>query len=219
MDAGPWARRKCALGRYLEHRDATSALWARGSRFSRTDTAAIAYTSMGGSQVRVRLSNAFGQSVMNIGAVSIALQGNGSAIMPELDRVLMFRRKSIFRHDGSWCIPPERLREFRGARAAFAGDQHFRSELRRRAYIAFWGQQTNTFLRSGISPSQPACQWSSPTSALSRVGSRSALRRGTSWTTSRCRCQQTSHSKALLRVNQWPGLPLRGHGHGTNSDR
>lgn len=50
----------------------------------------IVFTSIGGQQVRVRLSNAFGKAPVNIGAARIALHGGGAAIVPGSDRALTF---------------------------------------------------------------------------------------------------------------------------------
>ncbi|HTW73326.1 MAG TPA: SGNH/GDSL hydrolase family protein [Steroidobacteraceae bacterium] len=50
----------------------------------------IVRTSIGGSRVRVQLSNAFGAAPLPIGAAHIALSGAGSAIVAASDRVLTF---------------------------------------------------------------------------------------------------------------------------------
>lgn len=50
----------------------------------------IARTSIGGSRVRVRLSNAFGASAVALGAAHIALRAAGSAVVPGTDRALTF---------------------------------------------------------------------------------------------------------------------------------
>jgi len=50
----------------------------------------IAHTSIGGEQVRVRLSNFYGRSGLVIGAAHVALSAGGSAIVPGSDRALMF---------------------------------------------------------------------------------------------------------------------------------
>jgi len=50
----------------------------------------IVHTSIGGSQVRVRLSNTFGSDSLAIGAAHIAFHGNGAAIVKGTDRVLTF---------------------------------------------------------------------------------------------------------------------------------
>jgi GDSL-like Lipase/Acylhydrolase len=49
----------------------------------------IVHTSVGGNQVRVRLST-FGASALVIGAARIALRESGAAILPETDRTLTF---------------------------------------------------------------------------------------------------------------------------------
>ncbi len=50
----------------------------------------IVHTSMGGNMVRVRLSNAYGKQAVEIGAAHIGVQGSGSSILANSDRVLMF---------------------------------------------------------------------------------------------------------------------------------
>jgi lysophospholipase L1-like esterase len=50
----------------------------------------IVHTSIGGKQLRVRLSNAFGKQKVEIGAVHVAVHGAGSAITPGTDRVVTF---------------------------------------------------------------------------------------------------------------------------------
>jgi hypothetical protein len=50
----------------------------------------IAHTTLGGQEVRVRLSNAFGTQPLAIGAAHVALRGEGAAIVPGSDRALTF---------------------------------------------------------------------------------------------------------------------------------
>jgi lysophospholipase L1-like esterase len=50
----------------------------------------IVHTSLGGRRVRVRLSNAYGQSPLAIGAAHVALSAGGPAIVPGTDRALTF---------------------------------------------------------------------------------------------------------------------------------
>ncbi len=50
----------------------------------------IVRTSIGGPQVRVQLSNAFGAAPLHVAAAHIALSAGGSAIMPATDRTLTF---------------------------------------------------------------------------------------------------------------------------------
>lgn len=59
----------------------------------------IVHTSIGGDQVRVRLST-YGQSALTIGAAHIALRASGAAIVPESDRPLKFGGEA------SITIPP-----------------------------------------------------------------------------------------------------------------
>jgi len=54
----------------------------------------IVRTSVGGSAVRVQLSNAFGPAPLPIGAVHIALQDKGSSIVPSSDHPLTFSGQS-----------------------------------------------------------------------------------------------------------------------------
>lgn len=50
----------------------------------------IVHTSIGGDQVRVRLTNLFGEQPLQIGAAHIALRDADDAIVPDSDRVLTF---------------------------------------------------------------------------------------------------------------------------------
>jgi lysophospholipase L1-like esterase len=60
----------------------------------------ILHTSIGGSGVRVLLSNTFGTQPLVVGAVHVAIRDSGPAIVPESDRVLTFSGES------SITIPP-----------------------------------------------------------------------------------------------------------------
>ena len=53
----------------------------------------IVHTSVGGSQVRVRISNTFGSAPLVIGAAHVAVTSSGSSIVPGTDRVLTFGGK------------------------------------------------------------------------------------------------------------------------------
>ena len=63
----------------------------------------IARVSIGGEQIRVRLSNAFGTVPVAIGAAHIALAGKGAAILPGTDRALTFSGEKSF------TIPPSAM--------------------------------------------------------------------------------------------------------------
>ncbi len=63
----------------------------------------IVHTSIGGSSVRVRLSNAYGKQTVDIGAAHIALRAKGHEITPGSDRVLTFGGRP------SVSIPPNAL--------------------------------------------------------------------------------------------------------------
>ena len=52
----------------------------------------IAHVSLGGDQVRVRISNAFGSMPLTIGAAHVALQDTAASIVPNSDRALTFSR-------------------------------------------------------------------------------------------------------------------------------
>jgi lysophospholipase L1-like esterase len=54
----------------------------------------IARTSIGGSSVRIRLSNALGAGLVAIGAAHIGVRGDGSAVAPGTDRILTFSGKA-----------------------------------------------------------------------------------------------------------------------------
>ncbi len=60
----------------------------------------IVYTSAGGSQVQVRLSNVFSNQPLMVGRVDIAVEKSGAALTPNTDHVLRFGGKS------SITIPP-----------------------------------------------------------------------------------------------------------------
>jgi lysophospholipase L1-like esterase len=63
----------------------------------------IVRASIGGSSVRVRISNAYGTNPLTVGAAHIALHDKGSSIIPGSDRALTFSRKDSF------VIPPGAL--------------------------------------------------------------------------------------------------------------
>lgn len=63
----------------------------------------IVYASLGGESVRVRLSNAFGTSAVEMGAAHIALRGDGAAVKAGSDRVLTFSGRT------SVTIPPNAI--------------------------------------------------------------------------------------------------------------
>jgi lysophospholipase L1-like esterase len=54
----------------------------------------IAFTTAGGSWVRVRLSNAFGAQPLQVGAASVAIAGTGAAVVPGSTRALRFGGRS-----------------------------------------------------------------------------------------------------------------------------
>ena len=54
----------------------------------------IAHTSIGGAQVRLRLSNVYGKQQVEIGAVHVALRGAGSAIAAGSNRAVTFSRRA-----------------------------------------------------------------------------------------------------------------------------
>jgi lysophospholipase L1-like esterase len=71
--------------------------------FSNQTVRLIVHTSIGGDEVRVRLSNAFGTDSLVIGAAHIAIHSKGPEIVQGTDRVLMFSGA------GSTTIPPGAL--------------------------------------------------------------------------------------------------------------
>ena len=64
------------------------------NQFSNQTIRLITHTSLGGSFVRVRLSNELGGDALNIGAARIALRDQGANIVPGTDRVLTFSRRT-----------------------------------------------------------------------------------------------------------------------------
>ena len=71
-----------------------------GLLFDRQTLREIVHTSIAGSMVRVRLSNAYGPSTLEIGAAHLALRQKDSAIVPGSDRALTFSGRSAV------AIPP-----------------------------------------------------------------------------------------------------------------
>ncbi len=65
---------------------------ATPAQFDNQTVRQIVYISVGGSQLRVRLSNEYGNKPLVVGSTHVALQlpGNGAAIVPGSDRVLTF---------------------------------------------------------------------------------------------------------------------------------
>jgi lysophospholipase L1-like esterase len=76
---------------------------AQASSFHDQTVRMIVHTSIGGSRVRVELSNAYGTAPLMIGAAHVALHVQGGAIMPSSDRALTFGGKPSF------SIPPGAL--------------------------------------------------------------------------------------------------------------
>src|SRR5215469_7437229 len=69
-------------------------------QFENETLRAIVRTSIGGKQVRVRLSNTFGTQPLLVGAAHVAIAGEGASIEVASDRVLTFSGNS------SITIPP-----------------------------------------------------------------------------------------------------------------
>ncbi|MGB6483423.1 MAG: SGNH/GDSL hydrolase family protein [Candidatus Acidiferrales bacterium] len=68
--------------------------------FSNQTVRMIVRASIGGEELRVRFSNAFGSAAVTLGDAHIALAGKGSAILPGTDRTLTFSGQPSF------TIPP-----------------------------------------------------------------------------------------------------------------
>lgn len=71
--------------------------------FSNQTIREIVHLSAGGSQLRVRLSNAYGKEAVNIGAARVAIHAKGAAIVPGSDRVLTFSGRAAV------TIPPNAI--------------------------------------------------------------------------------------------------------------
>ena len=69
---------------------------AGGLMFDRQTVREIVHVSIGGSEVRVRLSNAFGKNEVEIGAAHIAVRSKDSGIAPGSDRTLTFSGNLAF---------------------------------------------------------------------------------------------------------------------------
>lgn len=68
----------------------------------------IVRTSVGGSNVRIRLSNLFGTAPLSVGPVHIAVHATGSAIVPGSDHALLFKGKpevTIAKGESVWSDP------------------------------------------------------------------------------------------------------------------
>ncbi|HEY1758309.1 MAG TPA: SGNH/GDSL hydrolase family protein [Bryobacteraceae bacterium] len=76
---------------------------AQASSFNNQTVRMIVRTSIGGSRVRVELSNAYGTAPLVIGAAHVALRVSGGATNPSSDRALTFGGKPSF------SIPPGAL--------------------------------------------------------------------------------------------------------------
>ena len=63
----------------------------------------IVHTTIGGNEVRIRISNTFGEDRLTIGAVHVALHGAGSAVIPSTDHAVTFSGRS------SISVPPGAL--------------------------------------------------------------------------------------------------------------
>src|SRR5277367_4453221 len=76
---------------------------AQASSFNNQTVRMIVHTSIGGSRVRVELSNAYGTAALMVGAAHVALRGKESAIVAGSDQALTFGGKP------SVSIPPGAL--------------------------------------------------------------------------------------------------------------
>jgi lysophospholipase L1-like esterase len=76
---------------------------AQASSFNNQTVRMIVHTSIGGSRVRVELSNAYGTAALQVGAARVALRSKESAIVPASDHALTFGGKA------SVSIPPGAL--------------------------------------------------------------------------------------------------------------
>jgi len=76
---------------------------AQASSFNDQSVRMIVRTSIGGSRVRVELSNAYGTAPLLVGAAHVALRASAGAILPASDKALTFGGKPSF------SIPPGAL--------------------------------------------------------------------------------------------------------------
>ena len=92
----------CSMAASLPARAASDVQWvdawaaapdSAGPPLSAQTVRQIVRTSIGGSSVRIRLSNLFGTAPVTIGPVHLARHGSGSAIRPDTDHVLRFAGK------------------------------------------------------------------------------------------------------------------------------
>ncbi len=77
--------------------------FAPPAEFNNQTLREIVHTSIGGAQVRVRVSNTFGTTPLVIGAAHVAVRRSGASIVPETDRALTFSGQP------SITVPPEAL--------------------------------------------------------------------------------------------------------------
>ena len=73
---------------------ATTPAPAEGAAFSNQTLRMNARISIGGSTLRVRLSNAYGSRPLTVGAAHIGLRSSGAGIVPGSDRSVMFGGES-----------------------------------------------------------------------------------------------------------------------------
>jgi lysophospholipase L1-like esterase len=67
-----------------------------GAQYKNQTLRLIVHTSIGGTQVRVRVSNTLGTNSLVIGAAHVAVRQTGARIVPNTDRALTFSGKSTF---------------------------------------------------------------------------------------------------------------------------
>lgn len=82
--------------------DATSAN-SEDAGFNNQTVRMIVRVSMGGEELRVRFSNAFGSTALTLGDAHVAIEGKGAAIVPGTDRALTFSGRDSF------TIPPNAM--------------------------------------------------------------------------------------------------------------
>jgi lysophospholipase L1-like esterase len=83
-----------------------------GSRsFSNQTVRQVMQISVGGTQVRVRISNEYGEAPLLIGTAHVAIQSSGSSIVPGTDRPLTFRGRTsvVIRQGAVFLSDPVKL--------------------------------------------------------------------------------------------------------------
>ena len=111
----------------------------------------IVYVSIGGQDIRLRLSNTFGQKLVNVGAVRVALRDKGAAVKPGTDRIVTFNGSGTVTLWPGATIVSDPVRMELPPRAALAVSIYLPGEVPATLPITFHGtaKQTNYISPAG----------------------------------------------------------------------